>query len=94
MASVSWDVHLKAGQLAFFVSLVATAVVTSVRRRPRPATPQPTAPLPPPFATYRPPVVPSHAPRADPAHGAAVADLCTCVAELASDLAKRYGGEP
>ncbi|NEB76405.1 hypothetical protein G3I40_14390 [Streptomyces sp. SID14478] len=46
--------------------------------------------MPPPLRAH---VVPTHHTPADPAHAAAVTDLCTCVAELASDLAKRYGGE-
>ncbi|MYW62812.1 hypothetical protein GTY65_01770 [Streptomyces sp. SID8379] len=91
MALVPWDIHLKAGQLAAFAGLLTTLLVTSVRRRPRTATAQ--APAPPPPTSYRVPVVPSHPLPIDPTHGAAVTDLHTCVAELASDLAKRYGGE-
>ncbi|MFI6876936.1 hypothetical protein ACIBL6_26210 [Streptomyces sp. NPDC050400] len=93
MALVPWDVHLKTGQLAVFAAMVATALVTSVRRRPpgggrtAGAAPEPPPPLP-----FRTPVVPTHTTPADPQHAAAVTDLCTCVAELASDLAQRYGG--
>ncbi|MBO1329670.1 hypothetical protein [Streptomyces sp. VRA16 Mangrove soil] len=99
MALVPWDIHVRTGQLALFASLLTTVLVSSVRRRrPRPAGAQaPAAPAPPtPSESYRVPVVPTHstpsAP-ADPVHAAAVTDLCTCISELASDLAKRYGGE-
>ncbi|WP_372343939.1 hypothetical protein [Streptomyces sp. KL116D] len=93
MALVPWDVHLKTGQLAVFAAMAATALVTSVRWRPRSGgrtagpVPEPSPPVP-----LRTPVVPTHPTPADPQHAAAVTDLCTCVAELASDLAQRYGG--
>jgi hypothetical protein len=91
MALVPWDVHFKSGQLAVLAAALATALVTSVRRRPRRAVQAPPAPpLPPALRAH---VVPAHPTPADAEHTAAVTDLCTCVAELASDLAKRYGGE-
>ncbi|MFI0235651.1 hypothetical protein [Streptomyces sp. NPDC016845] len=92
MALVPWDVHLKAGHLAVFAATTATALLTSIRRRPRPTASEPPAPPPPP-PRLRAHVVPPHPAPADAHHTAAVTDLCTCVAELASDLAKRYGGE-
>ncbi|WP_394428936.1 hypothetical protein [Streptomyces sp. SGAir0957] len=92
MALVPWDVHLRSGQLAVFAATLATALLTSVRRRPRPPAPEPAAPPPPP-PHLRAQVVPPHHTPPGTAHTAAVTDLCTCVAELASDLAKRYGGE-
>ncbi|MGY0020003.1 hypothetical protein [Streptomyces sp. cg35] len=89
MALVPWDVHFKTGQLAVFAAALATALVTSVRLRPGPEAPAPPAPP----VRLRAQVVPTHSTPADAEHTAAVTDLCTCVAELASDLAKRYGGE-
>ncbi|MFD8569392.1 hypothetical protein [Streptomyces sp. NPDC057694] len=94
MALIPWDVHLKTGQLASFAALLTTAVFGSARlrsRRPPPA--RAIAPPPPPEPCLRAHVVPTHSAPADPAHTAAVTDLCTRVSELASDLAKRYGGE-
>ncbi|MEV1019613.1 hypothetical protein [Streptomyces sp. NPDC050264] len=91
MALVPWDVHLKSGQFAVYAAALMAALVTSVRRRPRRAAQAPPAPPAPP--QLRAHVVPTHHTPADAEHTAAVTDLCTCVAELASDLAKRYGGE-
>ncbi|MEV5610777.1 hypothetical protein [Streptomyces sp. NPDC052225] len=94
MALIPWDVHLKAGQLAVFAAMLATTLVTTVRRRARHAgRTGAAAPEPPPYAPCRVPVVPTPLVRSDPRHAAAVTDLCTCVSELASDLAKRFGGE-
>ncbi|WP_338702441.1 hypothetical protein V2W30_34060 [Streptomyces sp. Q6] len=92
MPLVPWDVHHKAGQLVVLVAVLATALVTSTRRRLRPR-PVATAAPPPPSPRLTPPVVPCHTITADAPHAEAVADLCTCVSELASDLAKRFGGE-
>ncbi|MEU6391802.1 hypothetical protein [Streptomyces sp. NPDC046939] len=98
MVLVPWDVHLKAGQLGINAATLATALLASLRRHPRPG-PRPGPPAPEPVAPPPPPprvrahVVPPHPAPADATHTAAVTDLCTCVAELASDLAKRYGGE-
>ena len=94
MALISWDVHLKTGHLASFAALLTTALVGSARlrsRRPLPV--RAVAPPPPPAPCLRAQVVPTHSTPADPAHTAAVTDLCTRVSELASDLAKRYGNE-
>ncbi|WP_306316614.1 MULTISPECIES: hypothetical protein [unclassified Streptomyces] len=88
MALVPWDVHVKVGQLAALAAAVAAALFTTARRRP-PTTPPP--PKTPPAATPLPAqVVPC---RSAPTATAAITDLCTCVSELASDLAKRYGDE-
>ncbi|MEU6845857.1 hypothetical protein ABZ930_28675 [Streptomyces sp. NPDC046716] len=95
MALIPWDVHLKTGQLASFAALLTTALVGSARlrsRRPEPARAA-APPPPPPAPCLRAHVVPTHSAPADPAHTAAVNDLCTRVSELASDLAKRYGSE-
>ncbi|WP_353945944.1 hypothetical protein ABII15_33005 [Streptomyces sp. HUAS MG91] len=96
MALISWDVHLKTGQLASFAALLTTALVGSARlwsRRPEPARTAVPPPSPPPAPCLRAHVVPTHSTPADPAHTAAVTDLCTRVSEVASDLAKRYGNE-
>ncbi|MFJ8826800.1 hypothetical protein ACIREE_34140 [Streptomyces sp. NPDC102467] len=90
MALVPWDVHLKSGQLAVVAAALVTALVTS-RRRPRRSSQAPPAPPAPPLLRAH--IVPTHHTPADAEHTAAVTDLYTCVAELASDLAKRYGGE-
>ncbi|MET9493782.1 hypothetical protein [Streptomyces sp. NPDC006552] len=90
MGLVPWDVDLKAGQLAVFATALTAVLLTSVRRRPRRAA---GAPAPPARSQLRALVVPPHPAPAGTAHTAAVTDLCTCVSELASDLAKRYGGE-
>ncbi|MER5952081.1 hypothetical protein ABT127_39195 [Streptomyces sp. NPDC001904] len=94
MALILWDVHLKTGQLASFAALLSTALVGSARlwsRHPGPV--QAAAPPPTPVPCLRAHVVPTHSTPADPAHTAAVTDLCTRVSEVASDLAKRYGSE-
>ncbi|NEB81875.1 GGDEF domain-containing protein, partial [Streptomyces sp. SID14478] len=44
MALVPWDIHLKTGQLVVFAAVLATALVTTVRRRPSRAAPAPQAP--------------------------------------------------
>ncbi|MFJ9041920.1 hypothetical protein ACIRF8_35890 [Streptomyces sp. NPDC102406] len=91
MGQVPWDVRLKSRRPAVLVAALTAMLVTSVRRRPRRAVrPAPAPPAPPRLRAH---VVPSHPAPADAPHTAAVTDLCTCVAELASDLAKRYGGE-
>ncbi|MEB8339707.1 hypothetical protein [Streptomyces endophyticus] len=88
MSLVPWDVQVKIGQLAAFVAALATALISSARRRHPRAAPDP--PKPPPARTPLPAhVVPC---RSAPAT-AAVTDLCTCVSELASDLAKRYADD-
>ncbi|GAA2302024.1 hypothetical protein OKJ48_31475 [Streptomyces kunmingensis] len=91
MALVPWDVHLKAGQLAVYAAALTTMLLTTVRRRPR--RPVQAAPAPPAPRHLRAHVVPTHPAGGDSEHTAAVTDLRTCVSELASDLAKRYGGE-
>ncbi|MFI7382265.1 hypothetical protein [Streptomyces sp. NPDC049813] len=91
MGLVPWDVHLKAGQLAVAAVALTTVLLSSARRRPRRAARA--APAPPARPQLRALVVPIHPVPAGSAHTAAVTDLCTCVSELASDLAKRYGGE-
>ncbi|MFE1956141.1 MULTISPECIES: hypothetical protein [Streptomyces] len=91
MAMVPWRVQVKAGRLAVLAVALATALVTSARLRPRrnggaapPAGP----------GGLRARIVPARpAPAQVTEHSVAVSDLCTCVSELASDLAKRYGGE-
>ncbi|MEV3853615.1 hypothetical protein AB0J38_04725 [Streptomyces sp. NPDC050095] len=92
MALVPLHVHRKTGQLAVLAAALATALVTSARRRPRAAgsAPPEAPPAPPRLRAH---VVPTHHTPADPRHAAAVTDLCTRVSELASDLAKRHGGE-
>ncbi|MER5439407.1 hypothetical protein [Streptomyces sp. NPDC002790] len=83
MPLVPWDVQVKIGQLAALAAALAAALLTSARRRhPTPAPPPP--PPPPPLQAHIVPCRP--APTTD-------TDLCTCVSELASDLAKRYGDE-
>ncbi|MGY0490487.1 hypothetical protein [Streptomyces sp. WG-D5] len=87
MALVPWDVHVKVGHLAALAAALATALLSSARRRTAPAPPK--APPPPSPAPHPAHVVPS---RATPT-AAALTDLCTCVSELASDLAKRYADD-
>lgn len=94
MALDMWEVHLRTGQLALVVAVLAAAFAGSARLRARPpGSTRGAAPPPPPAPCLRAHVVPTHRVPADPAHTAAVTDLCTRVSELASDLAKRYGGE-
>jgi hypothetical protein len=89
MAMVRRGVQVKAGRFAVLVAAVAAVLVTSARLRPRrPGSSGPAA------GRFRPRIVPARpVPDAGTPHAAAVGDLCTCVSELASDLAKRYGGE-
>ncbi|MZD09520.1 hypothetical protein GTW43_31240 [Streptomyces sp. SID5785] len=90
MAMVPWDVRGTTGRLAVLAAAVATVLVTSARLRPRRgAAGAGTA------GRVRPRIVPARpVPGPVTEHGAAVGDLCTCVSELASDLAKRYGDAP
>ncbi|MFJ8933714.1 MULTISPECIES: hypothetical protein [unclassified Streptomyces] len=90
MSLVPWDVHVKIGQLAAFLAALATALITSARRRRPRAAPDPPEPPPPPT----PAPLPAHVVPCRPAPATeAVTDLCTCVSELASDLAKRYADD-
>jgi hypothetical protein len=90
MSLVPWDAHVKIGQLAALVATLATGLITSARRRRHRAAPDPPKPPPPPT----PAPLPAHVVPCRPAPAAAaVTDLCTCVSELASDLAKRYADE-
>ncbi|MGD6741993.1 hypothetical protein ACOKM3_09155 [Streptomyces sp. BH106] len=88
MSLVPWDVQVKIGQLAAFVAALATALITSARRRRPPTEPNPPEPPPSPAP------LPAHVVPCRPAPATeAVTDLCTCVSELASDLAKRYADD-
>ncbi|MCX4830684.1 hypothetical protein OG785_05485 [Streptomyces sp. NBC_00006] len=90
MSLVPWDAHVKIGQLAAFFAALATAWITSARRRRPRAAPDPPEPPPPPT----PAPLPAHVVPCRPAPATeAVTDLCTCVSELASDLAKRYADD-
>ncbi|MFD7298042.1 hypothetical protein ACFV9W_32560 [Streptomyces sp. NPDC059897] len=88
MSLVPWDVQVKIGQLVAFAAALATALITSARRRRPHTAPNLPEPPPPPSPTTLPAhVVPCRqAPATD-------TDLCTCVSELASDLAKRYADD-
>ncbi|MET8469258.1 hypothetical protein ABZY90_29925 [Streptomyces sp. NPDC006422] len=89
MALAPWDVQVKIGQLAAFAAAVATTLFRSARRRrSRGTAAPPKAPAPPTPLPAQ--VVPC---RATATTAAAVTDLCTCVSELASDLAKRYADD-
>ncbi|WP_425827209.1 hypothetical protein [Streptomyces fractus] len=88
MPLVPWDVQVKIGQLAAFVAALASALITAARG-PRPTPPPPKEPPPP----TRPPLPAHVVPCRSAPTTAAVTDLCTCVSELASDLAKRYADD-
>ncbi|MFI5663079.1 hypothetical protein [Streptomyces sp. NPDC051684] len=88
MSLVPWDVQVKIGQLAAFAAALATALITSARRRCPDTAPNP--PEPPPSPT---PLSAHVVPCRQAPATAAVTDLCTCVSELASDLAKRYADD-
>ncbi|MFJ9125411.1 hypothetical protein ACIRJS_15075 [Streptomyces sp. NPDC102340] len=94
MSLVPWDVHVKIGQLAAFLAALATALITSARRRRPRAAPDPPEPPLPPTPAPLPAPLPAHVVPCRPAPATeAVTDLCTCVSELASDLAKRYADD-